>query len=660
MDLLEVHVRPFLRALFSGALTPDDRIEVRTLPQPGPRAFCGDVNDAAQDAYSHSGKRDVYVGVALRDSATVRGRKQDCTRCQVVWSDLDAKGGFSLEARWSQLTALEVPPDLVMSTGGGYHAYWYVAPYGPEDFDAAGSLMESLAVRLGADHVGNIDRIMRVPGTVNLKYDDRPVAQMVRHRERRHGHEPTLADLSSRLAVVEPVVVPQNGQVTVLAEPGSTAEQVRLIERVGVDEHGTPGVADGRNPAMWKWMQYKRNLGYSIEDAILLARLVNTGQAGYAGFRPALALSEVEGIAKRVWGWERFEPLERAAVTVGTESRDGTAWQEIDGMNFPEPEWVVDRLIPVGLTLVVGRPKLGKSWFTQQVATSVTAGARVFGEFDSVQGGVLYYALEDSWARLNRRLKAYTPEIAPNDRLRFFLHMPRLDAQGLVELSALVDATPGVKMVVIDLLASARPSRRKDAALYDEDAEIMSALQRVALDRGVAVVVLHHARKLDSSDPMDAALGSTGITGPCDMVLVLTRKRGETSAHVTSMGRDVEETRWMFEWDRETCLWTCHGSDDEWDEPVASDTRRGRPDTERSAAKGKIVDLLAAAPGRTMPRSDAVSALVDGGDMSVATLNRAARQLIDSGLVRVDRDPSDRRQSTWTLTGDGDAVILRI
>ena len=81
-------------------------------------------------------------------------------------------------------------------------------------------------------------------------------------------------------------------------------------------------------------------------------------------------------------------------------------WSVIELLDteFPEPKWAIPNLIPEGLTLIGGRPKVGKSWFLLQAAIAVGCGGRFFGE-QVEQGHVLYVAFEDSPKRLQDRIR---------------------------------------------------------------------------------------------------------------------------------------------------------------------------------------------------------------------------------------------------------------
>jgi hypothetical protein len=71
----------------------------------------------------------------------------------------------------------------------------------------------------------------------------------------------------------------------------------------------------------------------------------------------------------------------------------------------------------------------------------------------------------------------------------------------------------------------------------------MAALQRFALDRHLALIVVHHTRKAKSSesDFVDDVSGTNGLAGAADVVLVLRRPRGEPDGQLMVTARDFEE-----------------------------------------------------------------------------------------------------------------------
>jgi hypothetical protein len=81
---------------------------------------------------------------------------------------------------------------------------------------------------------------------------------------------------------------------------------------------------------------------------------------------------------------------------------------ELQTTTFPPVSWIVEGLLPEGITLFAGKPKLGKSWLALQIGYGIASGSEVLGR-PAEQGSVLYAALEDN----NRRLKHRMCKIAP-------------------------------------------------------------------------------------------------------------------------------------------------------------------------------------------------------------------------------------------------------
>jgi RecA-family ATPase len=73
-------------------------------------------------------------------------------------------------------------------------------------------------------------------------------------------------------------------------------------------------------------------------------------------------------------------------------------------MTFPPGREIVPGYIPEGATLLVGKPKIGKSWLTLDLCVAAAANRFVLGTLKPAQGHVLYLALEDSPRRIKKRI----------------------------------------------------------------------------------------------------------------------------------------------------------------------------------------------------------------------------------------------------------------
>jgi RecA-family ATPase len=77
---------------------------------------------------------------------------------------------------------------------------------------------------------------------------------------------------------------------------------------------------------------------------------------------------------------------------------------QLSARTYPPTDFLVDGLVPKGVTLLAGEPKVGKSWLALDIAASIARGVGCLGERRCSEGDVLYLALEDTEARLHGRL----------------------------------------------------------------------------------------------------------------------------------------------------------------------------------------------------------------------------------------------------------------
>jgi hypothetical protein len=254
--------------------------------------------------------------------------------------------------------------------------------------------------------------------------------------------------------------------------------------------------------------------------------------------------------------------------------------QELLSWDLPPTCWAIPEILPEGLTLLAGKPKLGKSWLALSAALSIACGGVALGTQPVIRGDVLYLALEDNARRLQartRRLLASMQSV-PNG-IDFALDWPRLGEGGLASLEDYLKAHPGVRLVVIDTWARvAPPSGENRRSQYEGDYEALSPLKHLADTYHVSILAVHHLRKTSSSDVLDEITGSIGMTGAVDGTLILKRERGQAEASLFVTGRDIErEQQLAMSFDATTALWTVIGNTEE---------------VGRTRARQEIIDLL--------------------------------------------------------------------
>ena len=71
-------------------------------------------------------------------------------------------------------------------------------------------------------------------------------------------------------------------------------------------------------------------------------------------------------------------------------------------MDLPAQPPIISRILPRGLFIFAGAPKVGKSWLVLWLAHQISTGRTVW-DFETTKGNVLYLSLEDPVTRLKNR-----------------------------------------------------------------------------------------------------------------------------------------------------------------------------------------------------------------------------------------------------------------
>jgi len=231
---------------------------------------------------------------------------------------------------------------------------------------------------------------------------------------------------------------------------------------------------------------------------------------------------------------------------------------ELQDKVFPEPKWAVPGLLTEGLTILAGRPKRGKSWMGLGLALAVASGGLALGKIKVEKGDALYLALEDNERRLQNRLDRIK---APEDRLPSKLHLVTdflpLAMGGMTSLLEWLDRHKDTRLVIIDTLGRILPSAKGNNNQFADDYRFIGKLQKLSIDRGFALLIIHHIRKEGAEYALDRVAGTTGITGAADSVWVLDTGKGDASAILHVTGRDIEAQEIAMQFDGG--IWTILG-----------------------------------------------------------------------------------------------------
>jgi len=175
-------VKEFFQALFEGTT---GYIEIRTIrdSKKVKQYFypCTEIDHLVthltNDNQPYFEDANVYFGVCSRKKK--QGKEKDVGEIKCLWVDLDCKTKKGRKEVLKKVKEFELSPSIIVSSGHGLHCYWLLnRPYpinNNKDKVNAKGYLKGLALVLGGDNTFDLSRILRVPGTKNVKDPDKPL-----------------------------------------------------------------------------------------------------------------------------------------------------------------------------------------------------------------------------------------------------------------------------------------------------------------------------------------------------------------------------------------------------------------------------------------------------------------------------------------------------
>ena len=289
------------------------------------------------------------------------------------------------------------------------------------------------------------------------------------------------------------------------------------------------------------------------------------------------------------------------------------SFAELQKEKFPPMTYVVPDIVPEGVTILAGRPKIGKSWLALELCLGVASGTPVLGNIEPATGDVLYLALEDNPRRIQRRINRIMPSSGRwPERCQFATNWSRLEDGGADEIAEWIDSVPEPRLVALDTLAAVRSPRQPQGNMYQADYGAIEKLQKLAGEKHLAILVLAHERKMEAVvDPIDAVSGTLGLTGSADGVAIIQRSAQGTTLYLR--GRDIEEKELALVFDKARCRWSILGD---------------AAEVQRSKTRKHVLEILLAATEPMSPKQVAEST-----EMRASAVKKQLERMANAGEV---------------------------
>ena len=212
---------------------------------------------------------------------------------------------------------------------------------------------------------------------------------------------------------------------------------------------------------------------------------------------------------------------------------------------LPPLNFLIDQLLTdCGCIVLAGKPKIGKGFIVLEMGMCIAEGS-TFWNKQCGQGEVLMYMMEDNKRRVKDRVKLIRPNgFAPASQIRF-----RYSADGPFYVNADGTGTlledirkhkidfPGIRFIVVDVLQRIRGTQDKSDNAYQIDYKVVGAIQKLATELNVLIIVVHHVKKGRVDDAIDSINGSFGVIGAADGGIII-GKEGDV-VKVESVMRDI-------------------------------------------------------------------------------------------------------------------------
>lgn len=264
--------------------------------------------------------------------------------------------------------------------------------------------------------------------------------------------------------------------------------------------------------------------------------------------------------------------------------------------DIPPIDFVIEEILPVGYSVLGGRPKQGKSLSVLgSMALPIATGGKAFGIHDVQQGTVLLLDFEGHKRRMKERLQRFIANDEPTPNLaqmHAYHNFPRAHEKGLDLLQRLLDEYTDTSLVVIDTLPRFAPPKEQGQNEYDSEYNLGASLFQLAHERQIAILSIVHTTKGNYSNVFDNLRGSGG-TAAADVLMVLERTNDKRTKILHSTGRDIEEMKFELQLDNDTLLYRSMGEceDERYSELTNFEFKSQIPDVERKQKTAEAIAL---------------------------------------------------------------------
>jgi len=240
---------------------------------------------------------------------------------------------------------------------------------------------------------------------------------------------------------------------------------------------------------------------------------------------------------------------------------------ELEKMDIPPIEWLVEKILPIGLSMLGAPSKYFKSYMALWLCIAICNGWK-FLNFNCTRHACLYLDLESTKRRPKNRLEQILKGNPYPDNLYVITgtdDIGRIGEGFETQIEYQLKEHPEIKLIIVDVFQMVRQAAKRNQTGYDRDYDDFKTLKQIADKYNIGLMLIHHTRKMkDPTDVFNELSGSVGVMGALDCAWVITKEERyseEATLHIT--GRDMESQKLKIRFNKNTFRWEYVGTEEE-------------------------------------------------------------------------------------------------
>lgn len=485
-----------------------------------------------------SKKTNVYFGVCPRN--VKEGKEINVNQLNCLWVDIDCKNEEEKNIKREEISNFSKSPSAVINSGHGLHCYWILdEPYSFKEEERLDikRIIKGLSMALGGDtKAHDLSRLLRVPGTYNIKNPDTPLEVKF---------EVFQPDTTYYLEDFEKYYIKDLQDVEIekieIHEVEISQRFYKMIEK----NKELRDTWEGNRPDL----EDKSRSGY---DMALVHQLLNKG---FDESEIYAVLGEYR-YGKYNDGNSQYKRITIGKASASYKNNNNKRYELVNSLasctttakqllkkELPKREYIISEgILPQnGYLLLAGEAKEGKTTFALQMALNLVLGISFIDEFEiKFRERVLYLFAENTEYGLKKIMSKQV------EGLSEYTGIDDENLDNLILASSkdlILDTKPGIDklnellryyvpdVVMIDPLAL---FASRDLNKLENATRLIKNMNSVLDRNSCAAVLIHHFRKPSKNDTYNSihrVIGSSGFGNYCESFLGLERYHPQRSAN---------------------------------------------------------------------------------------------------------------------------------